>query len=243
MTAAAHRIEWLDEVDSTNAVALRRAAAGETGPLWIAARRQIAGRGRAGRRWQSLPGNLFATLLLSSQGSLARLGELALVAGVAVHSAVNAMLPNEAMRLKWPNDLEVNGAKLAGILSESVVIAGAARVAIGFGINVAVAPRHGTRPASCLAALGLKSTNEDMLLHLAEAMSLETALWAEGSGLAHTLSRWQERCAPLGTSMAVNTGTGPLSGAFAGLAADGALLIDVAGGRRRITFGDVTMEP
>ena len=245
-----HRIEWLDEVDSTNAEALRRAAGGETGPLWIAARRQSAGKGRSGRRWTSLPGNLFATLLMSPQAPMARLGELALVAGIAAHAAVNTVLPRPAMaqmtgglRIKWPNDLEMSGAKLAGILSESVVTAGAQRVAIGFGINVAAAPVRDTRAATCLAALGTRATAEDVLWGLAEAMSLETALWADGSGLAQILTRWAERSAPFGTPMTVNTEAGQVSGAFAGLAADGALLIDTSAGRRRVTFGDVTMEP
>ncbi|HRD78506.1 MAG TPA: biotin--[acetyl-CoA-carboxylase] ligase, partial [Hyphomicrobiaceae bacterium] len=134
---ARHRIVRLAEVGSTNSEALRRAAMGEAGPLWIAAERQIAGRGRSGRAWDGLPGNLFATLLMSPECAIARIGELALVAGLAAHDAASAALAHETpasaagLKLKWPNDLECDGAKLAGILCESVVVAAGARVAIG----------------------------------------------------------------------------------------------------------------
>jgi BirA family transcriptional regulator, biotin operon repressor / biotin---[acetyl-CoA-carboxylase] ligase len=126
----------LDTIDSTNAEALRRAWAGERGPLWIVAERQSAGRGRRGRSWVSPPGNLHATLLVSDPAPAALVPQLGFVAGLALHDAAAAAAPPLAPRLalKWPNDLLCGGRKIAGILVEGEGDPVAA-AAIGFGVN------------------------------------------------------------------------------------------------------------
>src|ERR1700755_3340090 len=105
-----------DTLGSTNAEALTRARAGETGPLWITARTQTAGRGRRGRTWVSESGNLHATPLLTAPAPPERPAQLSFVAALAVDDAVAACAPALAPRLalKWPNDVLLDGAKLAG---------------------------------------------------------------------------------------------------------------------------------
>src|SRR5262249_32383687 len=112
------RLISLDEVGSTNAEAFARARAGERGPLWITARRQTAGRGRRGRGWVSERGNLYASLLLTDPAPPQRAAELSLVAALALHDALaeRANVLGPRLKLKWPNDLLCDGAKLAGIL-------------------------------------------------------------------------------------------------------------------------------
>ena len=136
-------IRRFDEIDSTNEEARRLGDRGEQGPVWIVAARQTAGRGRRGRAWESPSGNFMGTLYLTPHCGPREAGELSFVAALAVHDAVSSLLPpplRPALRLKWPNDLLHERAKLAGILLESSGVAGAevAWVAIGMGINLAV---------------------------------------------------------------------------------------------------------
>ena len=119
--ASGVRLIAYDTLGSTNAEALARARGGERGPLWITAVQQTAGRGRRGKAWVSEPGNFYASLLLTDAAPPAHLPELCFVAALAVRDAVCAAAPRVApqIKLKWPNDLLLQGAKLAGILIEA----------------------------------------------------------------------------------------------------------------------------
>ena len=107
------------EIDSTNNEARRLAEAGERGPLWIMAERQTAGRGRRGRSWETLTGNLAATLLLRPENTPAPVGQLSFAAALAVADVAAHVAPHAAITVKWPNDVLVDGKKTAGILLES----------------------------------------------------------------------------------------------------------------------------
>ncbi|HEX2758907.1 MAG TPA: biotin--[acetyl-CoA-carboxylase] ligase, partial [Rhizomicrobium sp.] len=119
------------ETDSTNAEALRRAAAGEAGPLWIRADRQSAGRGRRGRAWEGGEGNLFATLLVSPARPRAEWAQLSFAAAIASADMAADFAPNASIAVKWPNDVLAVGRKLAGILLETA----GQGLAIGIGVN------------------------------------------------------------------------------------------------------------
>src|SRR5690606_17489347 len=119
MTAGAAPVLILDDIDSTNAEARRRAEAGETGPLWIAARRQTSGRGRRGREWSSETGNLAATLLVLTRKSPAEAAQITFVAALAVADLLDAFTPAGLVTIKWPNDVMLDGRKASGILVES----------------------------------------------------------------------------------------------------------------------------
>ena len=115
----AAEILWLDETSSTNAEARRHAEAGEAGPLWIAAHRQTAGRGRRGRAWETGVGNLAATLLMVVDKPAAEAAQVAFVTALAVYDLAAHQVPETLVRLKWPNDVLVDGRKAAGVLIES----------------------------------------------------------------------------------------------------------------------------
>ncbi len=247
----------LDEVDSTNAEAQRRAAAGERGPLWICARAQTQGRGRSGRSWGSPRGSLAASLLFCPNVPLARLPELALVAGVATADALAALLsrnlganpmgsvpagtPKSLLRIKWPNDILLDEAKVSGILIESTRYDHDQIAILGIGINIADTPVITDRAVTSLAEHGIITTPDDLAPRLAAAISRRLDQWSDGDGFAQIRAAWLERAGPLGSGIAVNAGHGSVSGTFAGLDTDGALLFqDGMGRRQRFTFGDVT---
>src|SRR6476646_7487966 len=119
-SAAGVRLVAHEVLGSTNAEALSLARQGESGPLWVVADRQTAGRGRRGRAWISEPGNLYASLLLTDPAPAERWPQLSFVAALAVYDAVIAVASAFAPRLaiKWPNDLLLDGAKFAGVLIE-----------------------------------------------------------------------------------------------------------------------------
>lgn len=232
----------LAEVDSTNAEAMRRASAGERGPVWISALRQTAGRGRSGRTWTSLEGNLMATLLFQPGAATRRLGELALVAGVATHEAIAELQPLAGLRLKWPNDVLLGDAKVGGILVESSTFDGATISAIGCGINVAAAPDVPGRATTALACHGGAPPRAALLQALSARMAHWLLVWHAPDGFQAIREAWLARAGALGVQATVRTGSQAFSGAFAGLDHDGALLLrDPAGNLRRFSFGDVTM--
>lgn len=241
-TGEGARIEWHDALDSTNAEAMRRVRAGERGPLWIAARRQLAGRGRNGRGWTSEPGNLYASLLATLEGPPAKAAQLSLLVGVAVHDAVEHLAPRVAVDLKWPNDLLIDGAKLAGILIESQTVPGASSlsVVIGIGLNLAHHPELPDRRSTSLVEHGVTVAPETALASVSQCLGRWLAAWEGGEGESCVRRAWLERAMQRGTPLSVRAGGETLTGWFAGLDDTGALLLEEAtGGKRRVTFGDV----
>lgn len=229
-----------DTVGSTNEEALRRARTGETGPLWITARTQTAGRGRRGRAWVSAPGNLFATLLLTDPAPPKRATQLSFVAALAVHDAIVSLVPGLESRLtlKWPNDVLCDGAKLAGILIEAEgrrpLI-----VAVGIGVNCRHHPAETDyRATDVAAAAGAAVSAEAVFEALSGAMARRMAEWQ--CGFAAIRAAWLDRAGSLGGELAVRLGTRELSGRFEALDEAGRLVLRLPDGRReRIAAGEV----
>ena len=181
------------------AEAWRRAADVATGALWIVAQAQTAGRGRRGRAWVSEPGNLYATLLLRDAGTTSRLGELSFIAALALHGAVEKATSASQGRslgarltLKWPNDLLLDGAKLAGVLIEAESRGASSAVAIGVGVNCAHSP-EADYPVTSLAAQGLDVPPEAVMTALAGEMKRWLGLWDRGAGFEAVRAAWLER--------------------------------------------------
>lgn len=239
--SAATPVVHFATIGSTNAEALARAE-GE-GPLWIHADRQTQGRGRRGRPWASEPGNLYASLLLVDAGPAERLPELCFVSGLALHDAVRAVTGLDPLRigLKWPNDVLVDGAKLAGILLEGALRRdGRSATAIGFGVNCAHHPAGTPYPAIHLAGAGFPVNPPEMLAALDRAMQDRLGEWNRGAGFADTLEAWQRRAPGLGRAVTVRTGEREADGIFESLDRTGALILRRAdGSRERIRAGDV----
>jgi len=229
-----------DTLGSTNAEALALARAGERSPLWITAQRQDAGRGRRGNAWVSPPGNLYATLLLSEPSPPQSAPQLSFVAALALHDALSEGAPQlgPTLRVKWPNDLLIGRAKLAGILIEGESEP-AFGVAIGFGVNCVSHPSGTAYPATDLAAAGAMLSPQTLHAALAQAMARRLTQWARGDGFAATRADWLKRAAGLGEAIRVRLPARELSGRFAGLDEVGRLQLQQPDGLLAIGAGDV----
>lgn len=251
MVAAGPTIEprWieLDEIDSTNAEAMRRAVAGERGPLYIRANRQTAGRGRSGRAWVAPAGNLALSRLGRIGAPPGLVPQMSLVAGLAVWTAVAAVLGESdaaaLLQLKWPNDVLLNGAKLAGILVEATMVGGEPVAVIGIGLNVAYAPEvPGRRTAALAGAVQRTPVLDEISREIARRLEAALVLWDEGRGFEVVRRAWLAAAVREGTAMTIESRAGQVSGTFQGLDADGALLLaDEAGRLHRFAYGDVTL--
>jgi BirA family transcriptional regulator, biotin operon repressor / biotin---[acetyl-CoA-carboxylase] ligase len=241
-SAAGVRLLAHDEIDSTNAEALRLMRQGEHGPLWITAERQSAGRGRRGRKWISVPGNLHASLLLSNPGPVEHWPQLSFVAALAVHDAVVEVAPEvrPMLELKWPNDLLLSGAKFAGILIEGEGKEEEGAVAIGIGVNCTAHPAGAAYPATDLAAGGARVTAATLFAALSVKMQGRLAQWNSGNGFATIRADWLARAAGLGETIHIALADRELSGRFEGLDDAGCLvLIALDGAKTVVAAGDV----
>ncbi len=241
--AAGVRLIAHNTLPSTNAEALTRARAGERGPLWITAGRQTAGRGRRGNVWTSEPGNLYASLLLTDAAPPVHLPELCFVVALAVRDAVGEGAPQQVvqhLKLKWPNDLLLDGAKLAGILIEAESIGGATAVAAGIGVNCAHHPQNLAYPATCLGAHGAAVTPDQLLRELSRAIVSRLAQWGRGSGFATIRSEWLAHAAGVGSDIHVRLADRELTGRFETLDRMGRLMLRLPSGTlEAITVGEV----
>ena len=235
----------LDHTDSTNAEARRRADAGETGPLWIVARRQTDGRGRRGRSWESQDGNLVSTLLQLTRKSPAEAAQVTFVAALAIADLLDAWAPASLVTIKWPNDVMLAGQKASGVLVESGAHeSGGLWLAVGIGINLVSAPEGTERPATALAHhlrgdAASPPSIEVAAAKLAEAFNVWMTRW-ETLGFQPILDAWRARTAGLDGPAVARLGRETIEGRAEGVAADGALKLRLADGSLRlISAGDV----
>lgn len=231
----------LDRIDSTNEEALRRARAGAAEGTLVWAREQTGGRGRRGRAWSSPPGNLYASLLLRPAVPPAQAAQLGFVAAAAMAETLHALLPLERrLRCKWPNDLLVDGAKVAGILPEAEAAGrNVEALVLGMGINLASHPSDTPYPATSLQAAGACVSLEALLESLAGRLLLWYRRWQE-EGFGPIRARWLDFAAGLGQPIEIRLEAGTLRGRFAALDTSGALDLELAdGGHRLVTAGDV----
>ncbi len=251
-----------DDIDSTNALALRAAREGRTGPHWFLAKSQSAGRGRQGREWHSDAGNLFASLLVSVSCKPEDIPQLSFVAALGVHDALAAMMEAELapvirgadhkngrndiggikrLSLKWPNDILLGGKKLAGILLETSSTGAPVRQAvIGIGLNLAHCPEIKEKPATCLADCNISITPQKALSCLAASFDKRLWHWRQGRNFAGIRKDWLERAEGIGKTYSAISQNKNLSGVFENIDKDGALILRLASGeKRRITSGEV----
>jgi BirA family biotin operon repressor/biotin-[acetyl-CoA-carboxylase] ligase len=251
-----YRLEAFDTIGSTNAEALSRALAGEPDRLWVVSRAQDSGRGRRGRNWATPAGNLAATLLKIVDGDVRHAATLGFVAGLALGDALDAVAPGAGVsigvdggngagirrfELKWPNDVIVASAKLAGILLESAQLArGRLAIAIGIGVNVVAHPEGLPYPATSLSALGSRADAETLFLALSDAWTRQERIWDGGRGLADIRRSWLARAAGLGSGVAVTVNGKVVRGVFETIDEDCRFVIrDDKGGTVNIAAGDV----
>ncbi len=230
------RVRRLDEVDSTNRYLLDAARAGEAPGLVVVAGHQAAGRGRADRSWDAPPGtSLLVSVLVEVPEATAP--TLPLAAGLALAEAVEAVA-GIRVGLKWPNDLLVDGRKLAGVLCEALTPAGGAtRVVVGAGCNVA----QQEFPA------GLDATATSIAIATGRAADTEVLLATYLDRLARRLHAIEGvvasvrlRLTTIGRRVRVERVVGALVGDAIDLGAHGELLVRDDDGRvHTVLAGDI----
>ncbi len=233
----------LAEVDSTNAEAARVARA-LSGPEWILALRQRAARGRRGRAWQMPPGNFAASLVLRPEGTAQMVALRSFVASLALFDALAEVSGSAAgLALKWPNDVLMNGGKLAGILLENLGGPGG-HLVIGIGVNLIAAPAASdvepgaVTPVSVLEQTGVRVTPERFLDALAAAYAGWEAQFRT-HGFAPVQTAWLQRAARLGERVTARVGAQEITGTFETVDDDGHLVLKTPQGLRRIAAADV----
>jgi BirA family transcriptional regulator, biotin operon repressor / biotin---[acetyl-CoA-carboxylase] ligase len=233
-------IHYVAETGSTNSDLAARLAAGERVPEgdWLVVDRQSAGRGRQGRAWNDGAGNFMGSTVIHPTPHDPPRSTLALLAGVALHEVVGELVPPPAkVQLKWPNDLMVGGAKMAGILLEGTGDA----VVLGIGVNLAQAPELPDRETIAMAQFGPAPDRDTFAERLAAQWKADLERWRT-YGLAPLVNRWEAAAHPKGTRLAAEiAGEGRIAGTFDGLTEEGAARLRLDNGEvRAIHAGELS---
>ncbi len=232
------RLETYDELGSTSDLCTVRAKAGEPAGLAVLARKQTAGRGSRGRSWQAPEGNLNLSVLLRPIMPAALAGFYSLLAGVVAAEAIEPFFAPPTM-LKWPNDVLLGGAKLAGVLIDAAPNGqNLDWLVIGIGMNLRTAPQIPGRATTSLAAHGLTLS----ALDAANAILSGFSRW-HGASTEAIRDAWLNRAHPLGTQLEIKSAQATLSGRFAGLSPAGELLLQSNNRIHQISTGDVMLGP
>lgn len=241
-------VEVLPQMDSTNSELMRRARAGQAEPVLLVAADQTAGRGRMGKTWLSQPGDSL-TFSLGLPLQPQDWAGLSLAVGVSLAESLGHLL-KRPVELKWPNDVWLDGRKLAGVLVETAHHATARTVVVGVGINVAHVPRQwsatplaaggwpGVEP-TCVADHQPQADAADVLQAVAPAL-LRDVLAFEALGFAAFVARFATHDVLLGRPLRLSDGT---EGEGRGVDPTGALLVMTPQGLRTVHSAEVSVRP
>ncbi len=241
------RIVCRGETGSSNADAFRLAAEGAEEGTVLLADCQLAGKGRLGRRWESPAGvNLYCSVVLRPQLPPHEAPQLTFLSAVAVARTIQATTGLQAS-IKWPNDLLINGRKVAGLLNEmNAETDRVGFVILGIGVNLNMRadqfPPDLRSPAtSLMLESGSPVSRLAFTVRLLQELDREYTRF-QLSGFGPVRKEWAQYCNAFGREVRVEAGSGCLQGAFAGIDHDGALLMKLSDGRtERILSGDVTV--
>ncbi len=235
---------YYDSLASTNTKAAEEISRYD-GPLWVWARQQTCGRGRRGKTWQSEKGNFYASYLQKVDGPLDQLALFSFVAGLAVHATLEFYLGTTwLLGLKWPNDIMLEGKKVAGILLENATHDRQTYLVTGFGVNLTSGPQLNKPGARCITPGGVEELtgtcidSRDFLHRLAMNYDMKEDIFHR-DGYATIRHQWLERAYMLGQEVTVTQGDAEITGIFETITNDGCAVIVNKGGETRISAGDL----
>ncbi len=231
----------LDSVDSTNLLAQKYIEEGRVeGPLVIVADEQTHGRGRYDRQWVSTKGNLYCSIVLKVNRPIVQLSQLSFVVALAVAEAIGE---EQKVSVKWPNDILVDGKKVAGILVQSFNIAkNRADIVIGIGCNIISYPEKTDFPATSLKKEKMAVSRDALVEKIVTALEKHYSIWL--SGFVGIKQLWLTKCAHLDKEIVVKGKNYQQKGIFRGISEIGELLLECDDGNKieNITIGDVFFE-
>ena len=230
----------LDITGSTNLDARNFAKDADFGPLWITAAQQDAGRGRNGRNWVSPKGNFYGSHLFPTEVEPNRRGLYSFVAALAVHDALSELHPAGNFDLKWPNDILLDGAKIAGLLLETGQTHHQAWIVAGIGVNLNSHPSDTPYPATHLSG----PLGEDIgPVHFLKVLSKYFDLWRdkfEQAGFFPIRDAWLSRASKIPGKVTVRLPNESFNGEALDLGENGALHVRLSNGTiRQVHAGDV----
>ncbi len=232
----------LGEVDSTNRYLSEQARAGAEEGLVVVADHQTAGRGRLGRRWESPPGtSLLCSVLLRPSLGPEKLHLAAVAVALSAASACASVAGVEPA-VKWPNDLVVGEAKVAGVLAEVVPGPEAAAplgLVVGVGVNLTWPGPPGAGGTSLVAAGGSTVTADELLEGLLDELEGRRQLLDGALGRARLADEARRRCSTLGRDVLVELAHEEVLGRAVGLTDEGHLVVERDGERQVVVAGDV----
>ncbi|MDQ6973805.1 MAG: biotin--[acetyl-CoA-carboxylase] ligase [Mariprofundaceae bacterium] len=237
-----HYLEYFETIDSTNREAMRQLEVGVESGTVIIAQQQSSGRGRLGRVWHSMKDGLAMSIILRPDVAAEKVSQLSLVTAVALHQALIHYTPD--IRLKWPNDLLIHGAKVSGILTEiQMTSKHVDGVVIGLGVNVK-APPMGWPDDIEQRATDLQSHAIQTVSRSSCAIDILQSLdkWYETylqQGFSPIRKAWWQAHIASQKNIRVFDGKDYIQGIAIGLDQDGALLLDVQGHVQRLMAGEV----
>ncbi len=215
---------YFEKLDNTNDTA-------KSYPIYSAiyTEQQIKGRGRMGRTWESIKGNLFTSLVVPASADAS---DYSFIASLAVALTLAPLSP----RIKWPNDVLIHGKKISGILLETFN----EKLIIGIGINIIGNPLHTLYPTTCLKECGIEVTSKVIFEKLLQNFSDLLLIYGK-SGFKDIRRQWLEFAAGLGQKIEVHLPQKNLTGIFKNINEQGALLLETPEKEYSITAGDVFM--
>ncbi len=240
-----HPLTVVEEAESTNTFAREHAARGAPHGTVIVARRQTAGRGRRGRTWTMLPGpQLAMTLILRPSWPMDEVPRVTLAAAVALAEALERF--GLSPRIKWPNDVELDGKKVAGILSELVTgdQGELQAVLVGIGVNLTggideIPVEIRQRATTVALASGLVLTPDELLPVLLQTFD-DALKYLDSKQFPILLEEWRKRSSTLGQPVRVTLDQQVIEGLATEVDDDGALLVTLPDGRsERVVAGEV----
>ncbi|MEW4488693.1 biotin--[acetyl-CoA-carboxylase] ligase [Thalassoglobus sp. JC818] len=237
------QVEWLAEVDSTNRFLANETMTGRNLPVLVGANTQTAGRGRGSNSWWSAPGSLTFSIVFDPQQfaiPTSFLPRMSLSTGMAVRKTVARWLPESNVQVKWPNDVYVQGRKVAGLLIESHP-ASPSLLIVGIGLNVnnslQSAPQQLQAKATSIVDMsGSEASRTDVLIQLLEDLEHE---WNRIATASDFLEDYRNHCYLSGRNILVNDGVDEIGGLCEGVDAEGALLVRLPVGVQRIFAGTI----
>jgi len=230
------RLEIFEELASTSDFCAARAKQSEPEGLAVLALKQTAGRGSRGRSWQAPEGNLNLSVLLRPARPAAQAGIFSLLAGIAIAEAIESFFA-PLTTLKWPNDLLIGGAKLAGVLIDAAPQGTTLDwLIVGIGMNLRQAPRIEGRATTALKAHGVEVAPQEA----ASAILQRLSHWHDAHAEA-IQQAWLARAHPIGTPIEIRDARGSRTGSFAGLSPTGELLLQTKNRIEPISTGDILL--